>query len=54
MQFRSAAPDDVDFLPATRVPYIFNYASEEYGNRMMVMDLVTLDHLPVYLDEYGH
>lgn len=45
--------DQVEVREADHIPYVFNYASKEYGNRAMLMDFVTVKHLPSYLEAYG-
>jgi hypothetical protein len=42
----------IDVEEAHHVPYIFNYASKEYGHRRMLIDIVTIDGLPNYVREY--
>jgi hypothetical protein len=34
------------------VPYIFNYASKEYGNHRMLIDVVTVEGVPNYIGRY--
>jgi hypothetical protein len=34
------------------VPYVFNYASEKYGYKKMLMDVITFDALPGYITDY--
>jgi hypothetical protein len=34
------------------VPYIFNYASKEYGYRKILIDVVTIEGLPDYIRRY--
>lgn len=44
---------ELEVQPAVHIPYIFNHASKEYGSRSMLIDFVTLSHLPNYLKSYG-
>lgn len=44
--------EDIDLKQADHIPYIFNYASKEYGHRKMLVDIVTLDGLREYISKY--
>jgi hypothetical protein len=41
-----------DIKKTTHVPHVFNYNSKEYGSRRLLIDIVTLDHLAIYLKHY--
>lgn len=42
---------NIDVQESECVPYIFNYASKEYGNRRMLIDVVTVRaFLPIFAD----
>ena len=45
--------DDIDIVEVHWLPYIFNNASSQYGQaRSFLVDVVTLQYLPTYLDRY--
>jgi hypothetical protein len=41
-----------EITKAAHVPYVFNYNSKEYGSRRLLIDVVTLEHLSTYLNNY--
>lgn len=44
--------EDLKIEEASNIPYIFNYASKEYGYRRLLIEIVTLNHLCDYLRNY--
>lgn len=45
--------DDVEIIKTDYIPYVLNYASKEYGNKIHLIDIVSLDHLAAYLTKYA-
>ncbi len=45
--------DNLILEPTKYVPYVMNYASEKYGYKRILVDIVHIDHLPKYIENYG-
>src|SRR5229473_3332743 len=49
---RVSSGPEIDVNEVRWLPYTFNYASKEYGNRRFLVDVVTTGYLPAYLRRY--
>ena len=52
--YDAAVQEDRNFeiKEVAHVPYVFSYNAKEYGASRILIDIVTLDHLPRYLKRY--
>ena len=52
--YDAAVQEDRNFeiKDVAHVPYVFSYNAKEYGASRILIDIVTLDHLPRYLKRY--